>query len=427
MLLAPERPAKFAAPSETTTYSPQKDCTVADPYDLETYWPVEQLKQEGFYFYLKEIAEYLPNSWVRVEGSGNMIMLGSYSYLGLIGHPRINRAAHEAVERYGTGVHGVQLLAGSLDIHRRLETCIARIKQAEAAALFSSGYAANTSTISCLLGRHDTVICDKLDHASIVDGCQLSQAKLQRFKHNDMANLEAILAGCDRTHKRLVIVDGVYSMDGDIANLPEISRLCKKYGAWLMVDEAHSFGVIGETGRGIEEHFHLPADAVDIKMGTFGKAIPSQGAYVAGSEKLVRYLKHQARGFIYSGALSPVASAAALAALDVLETEPNHIRRLHENMEFFSKQLRGAGFSILNSESAVFPILCRDNAKAHQLANYCQHRGIFVQAIPHPVVPMGTARLRAAVNAAHLIEDLAYCVSVLREGAELIGGVLNNK
>ncbi len=408
----------------TPMIAPVSPGTPESHFDLETYWPVEELTARGYYFYQKEILEYLPDCWVRVAGFGDMIMLGSYSYLDLNRHPAIERAASDALRRYGTGTLGARLLAGTLDIHRALEARISRLKGTEAAALFSSGYMANVSAIGCLVGRHDTVICDKLDHASIVDGCQLSQAKLQRFRHNDMDHLEQLLAGCDRAHKRLVIVDGVYSMDGDIANLPEISRLCRQHGAWLMVDEAHSFGVLGETGRGIEEHFGLPSDTVDVKMGTLSKAIPSSGAYIAGSARLIRYLAHQARGFIYSGALTPIAVASALAALSLLEAEPERVRRLRRNTEFFTQQLRANGLSFMNSTTPIIPIVCGSNDRAHLLANYCQHRGVYVQAIPHPVVPEGKARLRVSISAGHRREDLNHCVAVLASGAREIDGIM---
>ncbi|HEY5539982.1 MAG TPA: aminotransferase class I/II-fold pyridoxal phosphate-dependent enzyme [Coriobacteriia bacterium] len=392
--------------------------------NLEPAWPVEQGREADLYFYLEAIEEYLPGNRVRVLGHGDMIMLGGYSYLGLIGHPAINEAAHRAIDRYGTGTHGVRMLAGTLVLHRELEAKIAAFKGTEAATTFSSGFFANVSSIAALVGRHDTVICDKLDHASIVDGCLLSGAKFVRFAHNDMAHLERSLTNSAYPGKRLVIVDGVYSMDGDIVNLPEVSRLCREHGATLMVDEAHSVGVLGVTGHGIEEHFGLPADAVDIKMGTLSKAIPSIGGYIAGSAKLCEFLSHQARGFIYSGALPPASAAAALAAFEVIEAEPERVRRLQENAAYLAEGLRAAGFDFKDSPTAIFPIMCWDDWQAWRLARSCQRRGVYVQAIPHPIVPKGQARLRAAVNATHTAEDLDYCLSVLREGAEEVGGIL---
>lgn len=388
---------------------------------------VEQALEQDVYFYLETIEEYLSGNRVRVANWGEMLMLGGYSYLGLIGHPAINEAAHRAIDEFGTGTHGVRMLAGTLSIHRRLETKIAEFKGTEAAAVFSSGFFANVSTIAALIGRHDTVICDKLDHASIVDGCYLSGAKFVRFAHNNMAHLERCLRNPTYTGKKLVVVDGVYSMDGDIANLPEISRLCREFGASLMVDEAHSVGVLGETGHGIEEHFGLGPDAIDIKMGTLSKAIPSVGGYIAGSESLCQYLFHKARGFVYSGALPPASAAAALAAFEVIEREPERVRRLHENAEYFARGLKEAGFSYLDSLTAIFPIMCWDEWQAGRLARHCHNHGIFVQAIPPPIVPKGQARLRASVNATHTREDLDYCLEVLTRGAEEVGGILRRE
>ena len=402
-----------------------KEITLMNLQTFETYWPVEAVREKDLYFYLEQIEAYLPCGRVRVHGHGDMLMLGGYSYLGLNGHPTINAASIQAIEKYGTGTFGVRMLAGTLDLHKELEAVVARFKGTEAAATFSSGFFANVSTIACLVGRNDTVICDKLNHASIVDGCQLSGAKLVRFRHNDMSHLESCLKDPTHPGNRLVIVDAVFSMDGDIIDLPEVSRLCRKYDAMLMVDEAHSIGVLGTTGHGIEEHFGLPTDTVDVKMGTFSKAIPSVGGYVAGSRKLCDFLYHQARGFVYSGALPPASAAAAMAAINVIEQEPERVRQLQDNTVYFADQLKQAGFSYLNSQTAIFPIMCGDDWQAWRMARSCQKRGVYVQAIPHPVVPKGTARLRAAVSAAHSRADLDYCLSVLRESAEEVGGIIN--
>ena len=392
---------------------------------LERYWPIKSMREADVYFYLEAIQEYLPDNRVRVAGHGEMLMLGGYSYLGLNGHPTINEAAQRVIEKYGTGTHGVRMLAGTLEIHRQLEARIAEFKGTESAATFSSGFFANVSAIACLIGRHDTVICDKLNHASIVDGCQLSGAKLVRFRHNDMEHLQECLEDPTHPGKRLVIVDAVFSMDGDIIDLPAVSRLCRAHGAMLMVDEAHATGVLGATGHGIEEHFGLPSDAVDIKMGTLSKAIPSVGGYIAGSHKLIEFLHHQARGFIYSGALPPAAAAAAQAALEIIEKEPQRVSRLHDNQRYFAQRLREAGFSYGHSQTAIFPIMVGEDWLACQLARSCQRRGVYVQAIPHPVVPKGMARLRAAVSASHSREDLDFCIDVLRASAEEVGGILN--
>lgn len=374
------------------------------------------IREKNYYFYQKEATSFGADCRVHVSDRGQMLMFGSYSYLGLNGHPRINKAAHEAISRHGTGGHGVRLLAGTIDVHASLEACVSRFKGTESALTFSSGYITNVSTIASLVGRNDTVICDKLNHASIIDGCHLSRAKLVRVRHNDMDHLESCLKDPGNPGRKLVVVDAVFSMDGDIIDLPVASKLCRKYGAWLMVDEAHAIGVLGRTGRGVEEHFDLPADSIDIKMGTFSKAIPSCGGYVAVSQRLRDYLAHKARGFIYSAALSPVAAAAAQAGLEVIEQEPERVARLQANIQYFARGLRAAGLPCLAGKTAIFPIACGSEWDSYALAEHCQQRGIYVQAIPPPVVPKGTARLRVSISADHKPEDLDFFISVLREG-----------
>ena len=387
----------------------------------ETLWDIEHYKEVGLYFYLEATQDILPNGRVNVENYGEMIMLGSYSYLGLIGHPDINAAAKAAVDHYGTGTHGVRLLAGSLKLHNELEERIAKFKQTEAAITFSSGYVTNLATISSLLRKGDTVICDKLNHASIVDGCLLAMAKFTRFRHNDMDHLEKRLQEAGDSGRKLVIADSVFSMDGDIINLPEMVRLCRKYDAYLMIDEAHSIGVLGETGHGIEEHFDMPPDSIDIKMGTLSKAIPSAGGYVAGNKELIQFLKHEARAFIFSAAIPPASAGAAKAAFDVIEAEPWRVKKLQENYAHFAGRLREAGFDLLYTETAIVPVVGVTTERTATLAKYCQDRGIFVQAIVAPVVPEGQARLRACVSAAHTMEDIDYCADTIIEGGRALG------
>jgi len=253
---------------------------------------------------------------VRVQGR-EMLMFASYSYLGLLGHPKINAAAKAAIDEFGTGTHGVRTLAGSLDLHAELEEDLARFKQTEDAITFSSGYVTNLTAVSTLVGRHDAVICDKLNHASIVDGCLLSGAEFVRFRHNDMDDLGRCLQRAEGKGTRLVVVDAVFSMDGDIINLPRMVELCHEHRARLMVDEAHSVGVLGRTGRGIEEHFGL-GSVIDLKMGTLSKTIPSVGGYLAGGRDLIHLIRHTSRAYIFSAALPPAQTAAAKAALEVM-------------------------------------------------------------------------------------------------------------
>ncbi len=391
------------------------------PLTPDMLLPVEEYKEKGQYFYLEATEELLPNGRVKVANYGEMIMLGGYSYLGLIGHPKINAAAKAAIDKYGTGTYGVRLLAGTLQLHNELEERIARFKQTEAAVTMSSGYVTNLATISSLLRKNDTVICDKLNHASIVDGCLLAMAKFVRFRHNDMDHLERRLREANPDGRKLVVADAVFSMDGDIINLPEMARICQKYGAYLMIDEAHSVGVIGKTGHGIEEHFDMPPDTIDIKMGTLSKTIPSAGGYVAGSEELINFLKHEARAFIFSAAVPPPSAGAAIAAFDVIEEEPWRVEKIQSTYQRFAGKLRAAGFDLLYTETAIVPVVCGSTPAAANLAKHCQDNGIFVQAVVSPVVPEGLARLRACVSAAHTIEDLDYCADVIIEGGKKYG------
>lgn len=264
---------------------------------------ITSIKEPDLYFYNQPVQEILPGMKVLVNGR-EMGMYASYSYLGLVNHPRINEAAKKAVDKYGTGTHGVRTLAGTLSIHNELEETISSFKHAEAALTYSSGYATNLTVVSTMMGRGDYVFSDKLNHASIVDGCLMSGAEFRRFRHNDMEHLEGLLKNAPNGVSKLVIADSVFSMDGDIIDLPKMAELCKTYNAWLMIDEAHSVGVLGEKGTGIEEHFDI-YDAIDIKMGTLSKTIPSVGGYVAGKKELIDYLRHASRAYIFSAALPP--------------------------------------------------------------------------------------------------------------------------
>ncbi len=327
-----------------------------------------------------------------------MLMMSSYSYLGLLGHPTINRAAQEALATFGTGTHGVRLLAGTNSLHVELERAIAQFNGTESAVAFSSGYVTNIAVISAFASRGHVVICDRLDHASIFDGCVLSGAKLMVYRHNDMGALKRRLEQAGNAGK-LVVVDAVFSMDGDIVNLPEVVQLCRHYGAALMVDEAHSLGVLGSFGRGIEEHFGLNPEAIDIKMGTLSKTIPSIGGYVAGSAALVNALKHNARAFIFSAALPGPQAAAAHAAFGVIHEEPDRVRRLHENAERYSSALRRLGFDLLKTTTPIVPIMCRTELMTYKMTRLCQANGVFVLPIVYPAVPSKHPRLRTTVTA----------------------------
>lgn len=382
----------------------------------------DMLKENGLYFYNRPVSELHGAARVVVDGR-EMTMFASYSYLGLVGHPRINAAAQAAIEKYGTGTHGVRTLAGSLDLHRELERTIAEFKGTEDSVTFSSGYVTNYSVISTLMGRGDYIISDKLNHASIVDGCLMSGAKMLRFRHNDMEHLEARLRQAVEANPkaaRLVIADAVFSMDGDIIDLPTVVELCRKYDAWLMLDEAHSVGVLGETGRGIEEHFGMEG-VVDIKMGTLSKTIPSVGGYIAGRKQLVDFLRHSSRGYIFSAALPPAQAAAALEAFRVILDEPWRVEKLRANTRQFISGLQERGFNTLYTETAIVPILCGSDELAFQMTRECQLHDVFALPVVSPAVPHGLARLRATVTAAHEPDEIEHAMDVMADAAEKFG------
>lgn len=381
---------------------------------------INEAKQENYYFYNQPAEELYGGSRVRMNGR-EMLMFASYGYLGLLGHPKINAAAKAAIDQFGTGTHGVRLLAGTLTLHRELEETIARFKHTEAAITYSSGYVTNLTAVSTLVGRHDIVICDKLNHASIVDGCLLSGARFVRFRHNDMADLERCLEQAQPHAGKLVVVDAVFSMDGDIIDLPEVVRLCRGYGARLMVDEAHSIGVLGDSGRGIEEHFHLSPDSVDVKMGTLSKTIPSVGGYIAGKQDLIYFLRHASRAFIFSAALPPAQAAAARAAFEVIEAEPERIQTLRRNTAHFTGGLKRAGFDTMKTETAIVPVVCGEDAPTFDMMRACQQEGVFVLAVVSPTVPVGLSRLRATVTAAHSPAEIDRALEVFEWAGKKAG------
>ena len=376
-------------------------------------------RDAGLYFYNQPISELRGGARALVRGQ-EMGMFASYSYLGLIGHPRINKAASEAIDRYGTGTHGVRSLAGTLPIHTELEETISDFKGAEAAITYSSGYVTNLTVVSTLVGRNDYVISDKLNHASIVDGCLLSGAKFLRYRHNDNEALEIRLKQIPEGATKLVIADAVFSMDGDILDLPKTVELCQKYKAWLMIDEAHSVGVLGEKGYGIEEHFGL-SNVIDLKMGTLSKTIPSVGGYVAAKYELIDFLRHASRGYIFSAALPPAQAAAANEAFKVIVDEPWRVDKLKANGDQFINGLKARGFDTLFSETAIVPVICGSDEVAFAMTGEAQNQGIFVLPVVSPAVPPGLARLRATVTAAHETDEIEYAMNVIEEAGRNIG------
>lgn len=380
---------------------------------------VDGFKQAGLYYYNMPVSELRGGAKVLVNGK-EMDMFASYSYLGLVGHPRINAAAKAAIDRYGTGTHGVRTLAGTLSIHGELEETIASFKKAEAAVTYTSGYATNLTVVSTLVGRGDYVISDKLNHASIVDGCLMSGASFLRYKHNDLEALESRLQQVPDGAAKLVIADAVFSMDGDLIDLPKVVELCRRYNSWLMIDEAHSVGVLGKTGRGIEEHFGMD-DVIDIKMGTLSKTIPSVGGYVAGREELISYLRHASRAYIFSAALPPAQAAAAAEAFKVILDEPWRVEKLSANASQFISGLKQRGFDTLLTETAIVPVLCGSDEMAFGMTRCAQERGLFVLPVVSPAVQPGLARLRATVTAAHESGEIENAMNILEEAGREIG------
>jgi 8-amino-7-oxononanoate synthase len=389
-------------------------------WKIEAMWErTQQAQADQTYFYFQPVDD-LEGPWVYTQGQ-RKLMFATYSYLGLLNHPRIVTAAKAALDKYGAGCHGVRILGGTLDLHTRLEERISQFTDREDAIVYSTGYVTNLATVSTLAGRGDWVLSDKWNHASIVDGCLLARGEFKRFKHNDMDDLEKQLRRAPASTGKLVVADAVFSMDGDIFNLPDAVEICRRFGARLMVDEAHSLGVLGESGRGIEEHFAMP-NSIDIKMGTLSKTIPGVGGYITGDRKLINYLRHTARGFVFSAALPPSVTAAILEAFDVLEDEgAERSRTLRRNVRHFIDGLQAVGFDTGLTVTPIVPIMVGHEEQAMQMTKYCQEHGVFVLPVLPPAVPEGTARLRANVTAAHTAEDIDFALQVFAQAGRYAG------
>ncbi|HLE78695.1 MAG TPA: aminotransferase class I/II-fold pyridoxal phosphate-dependent enzyme [bacterium] len=371
-----------------------------------------RVKAENLYFYLEPV-EAIHGSSVTIGGR-RMLLASSYSYLGLLGHPAIEAAAREALAHYGSGTHGVRLLAGNTDLHDRLERRIASFVGAEAAVVYNSGFVTNVAAISSLIGRGDVVVCDKLNHASIVDGCRLSGAEFVRVPHNDVAAMDRALSAVPERAGRLVVVDAVFSMDGDLIDLPAVVEVCRKHQAWLMVDESHSFGVLGADGRGIESHFGLH-ESIPIKMSSLSKAIPSVGGFIAGATDLIAYLKHVSRAFVFSAALPPASTAAALAAIDLLEAEPQRVARLRARAQQLRAGLRRGGIEVRDDPTPIVPVMTGSDEAALKMTQLLFDAGIFASPVVSPAVPPKTSRLRITTTAAHSEGDVD----------QVVGGLVN--
>jgi len=369
-----------------------------------------QLIESGIYPYFKALeSEQAPE--VMIEGK-KFIMFGSNNYLGLANDPRMKQAAIDAVKKYGTGVAGSRFLNGNTVLHMELERKLAAFKGREAALVYSAGYQMNLGVISALVGKGDFAIVDKLDHASILDGCRLSHGEIRRFKHNNMADLEKVLKDIGPGHGKLVIVDGVFSMEGDIAPIPEISKICKKYGARLMVDDAHATGVMGKHGRGTCEHFGLDHNDVDLVVGTCSKSFASVGGFVVGDEDIIHYIQHASRSMIFSAALPPASVAAISKAIDIIEAEPQRIKKLWDNSAYLMKNFKRMGLNTGETQTPIIPVVIGDNEKTFMLWRMLFDNGLFTNPVVSPAVPPKRSLLRVVVTATHTREQLDRALNI---------------
>lgn len=379
----------------------------------EEFYPiVARVKNEGYYPYFIPI-DSQPDHDVVIDGK-RMIMLGSNNYLGLTVDPRVKEAAIRAIEKYGTGCTGSRFLNGTLDIHIELEEKLARFLHKEDCICFSTGYQTNLGSISALVQKGDYVITDKLDHASIIDGAFLSRGAMKRFVHNDMDSLQRVLSALPADAGKLVVVDGLFSMEGDIAPLPELVPLCRRYGVRILVDEAHSVGVMGPTGAGVTEHFGL-SDEVDLIMGTFSKSFASLGGFIAGEKKVITFIRHNARALIFSASITPASVAAALAALEIIIAEPQRRDRLWRNTRMMLDGLPKRGFDIGTSTTPVIPLHIGDDMKTLFFWKELYHAGVFVNPILPPGVPPSRCLIRTSYMATHTEKELRRALGILEE------------
>lgn len=384
---------------------------------VRNYKNAAQVRATGLYPYFRTISS-AQDSEVIINGR-KVLMLGSNSYLGLTNHPKIKEAAKAAVDKYGTGCAGSRFLNGTLDIHLELEQALARLVNKEAVLLYSTGFQVNLGVISTLVGKGDYVLADKNDHASIVEGCQLSLGEFVRFAHKDMDALESRLQKIGPEAGKLIVVDGVFSMEGDIIQLPELCRLADEYGAAVMVDDAHAIGVLGEKGAGTSSHFRL-TDQVQLVMGTFSKSLASLGGFIASDARTIDYLKHNSRPLIFSASMSPANTAAVKAALDIMLSEPERIARLWHNTERMKQGLTSLGFDLGVSETPILPVFCRDLMAAFKFCKRLDEEGVFVNPVVPPGVPPGRELIRISLMATHSDGQIDFALDKLgKVGREL--------
>jgi 8-amino-7-oxononanoate synthase len=350
-------------------------------------------------------------------------MFGSNSYLGLTNHPKVKEAAKAAIDKYGTGCAGSRFLNGTLDIHIKLENKLAHLVNKDAALCYSTGFQVNLGVVSILAGRHDYLLLDELDHASIIEGSRLSFSKVLKFAHNDMDSLESKLKLCHKDRIKLIVVDGIFSMEGDIIKLPELIRLAEKYKASVMVDDAHSLGVLGKNGSGTASHFGL-TDKVDLIMGTFSKSFASLGGFIASDKEVINFIKHNSRTLIFSASMTPASVATVLASIEIMENEPERIKHLWDIATYALNGFKSAGFDTGKSESPIIPLFIRDDIKALQLTQILLADGVFVNPVVSPAVPKEDCLIRYSLMATHTKEQVEISIERITKAAKMLG-ILN--
>jgi len=363
----------------------------------------DEAQEIGMYPYFTPIQEVNGNK-VKIDGK-EMIMVGSNNYLGLINHPQVTKAAQQALERYGVATCGSRFLNGTLDIHVKLEERLAKFMKKEAALTFSTGFQTNQGIISTIVGRGDSILTDRMVHASIIDACRLSFGNVHKFKHNDMVDLERILSSLEEDVGKLIVIDGVFSMEGDLADLPSIVKLAKKYNTKIMVDDAHGIGVMGKSGRGTAEHFGVEED-VDLIMGTFSKSFASLGGFVVGEKKIISYVKHFARSLIFSASITPASVATVLATLDVIETDTERRERLWQITEKMKSGFQAMGYNTGTTETPIIPVIIGNDELTFMLWKLLREGGIFTNPVIYPAVPKEQSLIRTSYSATHTDEEL---------------------
>lgn len=379
---------------------------------VSAYKAAHEARAMGIYPYFRPISS-AQDTEVIIDGK-RVLMFGSNSYLGLTNDPRIKKAAIAAIEKYGSGCAGSRFLNGTLDIHLELERRLADYVGKDDAIVFSTGFQVNLGVLSCLTGRNDYLIFDEYNHASIIDGGRLSFSRVLKYKHNNMEDLELKLSNLPEEVVKIIVVDGIFSMEGDIVKLPEIVAIAEKYGANIMVDDAHGLGVIGENGAGTASHFGL-TNEVDLTMGTFSKSLASLGGFIAADAPTIEYLKHHARSLIFSASMTPASTASALAALDIIQQEPEHIERLWANTHHATQLLKEQGFDVGETETPIIPIYIRNNEKTFLITKRLQENGVFVNPVVSPAVPPDATLIRFSLMATHTFAQIEEAIDKLAE------------